>query len=62
MNRIDRLISVLTTLQSKKFVTADYIAEKYEISIRTVYRDIKAFLAGLFSKGIPKLERWKNQN
>ena len=42
MNRIDRLISVLTTLQSKKFVTADYIAEKYEISIRTVYRDIKA--------------------
>lgn len=38
MNRIDRLISVLTTLQSKKFVTADYIAEKYEISIRTVYR------------------------
>lgn len=42
MNRIDKLISVLTTLQSKKFVTADYIAEKYEISIRTVYRDIKA--------------------
>lgn len=42
MNRIDRLISVLTTLQSKKFVTADYIADKYEISIRTVYRDIKA--------------------
>lgn len=42
MNRIDRLIAVLTTLQSKKFVTADYIAEKYEISIRTVYRDIKA--------------------
>jgi len=42
MNRIDRLISVLTTLQSKKFVTADYIADKYEISVRTVYRDIKA--------------------
>lgn len=42
MNRIDRLISVLTTLQSKQFVTADYIADKYEISIRTVYRDIKA--------------------
>jgi len=42
MNRIDRLIAILTTLQSKKFVTAGYIAEKYEISIRTVYRDIKA--------------------
>jgi predicted DNA-binding transcriptional regulator YafY len=42
VNRIDRLIAVLTTLQSKKFVTLDYIADKYEISIRTVYRDIKA--------------------
>ena len=42
MNRIDRLIAVLTTLQSKRFVTADFIADKYEISIRTVYRDLKA--------------------
>lgn len=42
MNRIDRLIAILTTLQSKKFVTADFIADKYEISIRTVYRDLKA--------------------
>lgn len=42
VNRIDRLIAVLTTLQSKKFVTADYIADKYEISLRTVYRDMKA--------------------
>lgn len=42
MNRIDRLIGMLTTLQSKKFVTADFIADKYEISIRTVYRDLKA--------------------
>lgn len=42
MNRIDRLIAMLATLQSKKFVTADFIADKYEISIRTVYRDLKA--------------------
>lgn len=42
MNRIDRLIAVLTTLQSKRFVTADFIAGKYEISIWTVYRDLKA--------------------
>ncbi len=42
MNRIDRLIAMLTTLQSKKYVTADFIADKYEISIRTVYRDLKA--------------------
>lgn len=42
MNRIDRLIAILTTLQSKKFVTPEFIADKYEISIRTVYRDLKA--------------------
>lgn len=32
----------MTTLQSKKFVQAKYIADKYSISIRTVYRDLKA--------------------
>lgn len=42
MNRIDRLIAVLTTLQSKKYVSADVIAEKYDISLRTVYRDLRA--------------------
>ena len=42
MNRVDRLIAILTTLQSKRSVSADYIADKYEISIRTVYRDLKA--------------------
>ncbi|QQS36023.1 MAG: YafY family transcriptional regulator [Ignavibacteriales bacterium] len=42
MNRIDRLIAILTTLQSKKYVTAEFVAEKYEISLRTVYRDLKA--------------------
>ena len=42
MNRIDRLVAILTTLQSKKNVTAKFIADKYEISERTVYRDLKA--------------------
>lgn len=42
MNRIDRLIAILTILQSKKFVSADFIADQYGISVRTVYRDIKA--------------------
>ncbi|UTA67821.1 YafY family protein [Emticicia sp. 21SJ11W-3] len=49
MNRIDRLMAIVTTLQSKKFVSAESIAEKYEISVRTVYRDIKA----LGELGIP---------
>ncbi len=42
MNRIDRLFGILTLLQSRKFVTAETIAEKFGISIRTVYRDVKA--------------------
>lgn len=42
MNRIDRLHAILTHLQSKKRVTAQEIADRFNISLRTVYRDIKA--------------------
>ena len=49
MNRIDRLFGMLTLLQSKKYVTGEKIAEKFNISIRSVYRDIKA----LNEQGIP---------
>jgi predicted DNA-binding transcriptional regulator YafY len=49
MNRIDRLFGILTLLQSKKYVTGEKIAEKFNISIRSVYRDIKA----LNEQGIP---------
>src|SRR6185503_1047438 len=49
MNRIDRLFGILTYLQSKKFVPAEKIAEKFRISVRTVYRDVKA----LCEQGIP---------
>jgi predicted DNA-binding transcriptional regulator YafY len=49
MNRIDRLFGILTLLQSRKFVPAEKIAEKFGISVRTVYRDVKA----LCEQGIP---------
>jgi predicted DNA-binding transcriptional regulator YafY len=49
MNRIDRLFGILTLLQSKKYVPAEQIAEKFRISIRTVYRDVKA----LGESGLP---------
>jgi len=49
MNRIDRLLGILILLQSKKYTSAERIAEHYGISIRTVYRDIKA----LGEQGIP---------
>ncbi|MGV3538517.1 MAG: helix-turn-helix transcriptional regulator [Rufibacter sp.] len=49
MNRIDRLFGMLTCLQSKKYVSAEALAEKFQISVRTVYRDIKA----LGEQGVP---------
>lgn len=49
MNRIDRLMGILTFLQTKKFLQAQVIADRFNISIRTVYRDIKA----LTEQGIP---------
>lgn len=49
MNRIDRLFGILTLLQSRKFTSAEKISEKFGISIRTVYRDVKA----LSEQGIP---------
>ena len=49
MNRIDRLLGIVTFLQSKKYVPAEKIAEKFKISVRTVYRDIRA----LCEQGIP---------
>lgn len=49
MNRIDRLFGILTFLQSRKYVSAEKIAEKFKISVRTVYRDLKA----LSESGIP---------
>lgn len=49
MNRIDRLFGILILLQSKKHVSAETIANRFEISVRTVYRDVKA----LAEQGIP---------
>ena len=47
--RLSRLTAVLTQLQSKRILTAREIAEKHNVSIRTVYRDIRT----LESSGIP---------
>jgi predicted DNA-binding transcriptional regulator YafY len=49
LNRIDRLHAILTHLQSKKRVTAQEIADRFNMSLRTVYRDIKA----LDESGVP---------
>lgn len=49
MNRIDRLFGILLLLQTKKYISADKIADQFQISTRTVYRDIKALL----EQGVP---------
>ncbi len=49
MNRLTRITSILIHLQSKKVVTAKEIANRFEISLRTVYRDIKT----LQESGVP---------
>jgi predicted DNA-binding transcriptional regulator YafY len=50
-SRLSRLTSILLLLQSKRLVTANSIAQKFDISTRTAYRDIKA----LEEAGVPIL-------
>ena len=49
MNRINRVTSILIQLQSKKIIPAKEIAQRFNISLRTVYRDIRT----LEEAGIP---------
>jgi predicted DNA-binding transcriptional regulator YafY len=51
MNRIDRVTAILIQLQSRKIVKAQDIAERFKISLRTVYRDIRT----LEEAGVPIL-------
>ncbi|MBN3582145.1 YafY family transcriptional regulator [Algoriphagus aestuarii] len=47
--RLSRLTAILTQLQTKRLVTAKELADKFEVSKRTIYRDIKA----LEQSGVP---------
>jgi len=49
MNKFDRVISTLVLLQTKSVITAKTISDRFEISLRTVYRDITT----LKNAGIP---------
>lgn len=49
MNRLDRITAILIQLQSKKIVKAQEIADRFDISLRTVYRDV----ASLEEAGVP---------
>ncbi len=47
--RLSRLTAIITQLQSKRLITARYLAERHNVSIRTIYRDIST----LEKSGIP---------
>lgn len=46
--KLDRMIGILSILLQQKKVTAPYLAEKFEVSRRTINRDIEALcIAGI---------------
>lgn len=49
MNRLNRIAAILIQLQSKKVVKGQEIADRFSISLRTAYRDIKT----LEEAGVP---------
>jgi len=49
MTQLARLIHVLTLLKSKRVLTAPELSDKFEVSIRTIYRDIQK----LIEAGVP---------
>jgi predicted DNA-binding transcriptional regulator YafY len=49
MNRVDRLLALILFLQSKRLATAEEMARHFELSVRTIYRD----LAALGEAGVP---------
>lgn len=51
INRFSRLTAILIQLQTKRLITSTSLAEKFGVSVRTIYRDIKA----LEQAGVPIL-------
>lgn len=49
MNRIDRISALLVQLQSRPIVKASDMAERFEVSLRTIYRDMRT----LSETGVP---------
>lgn len=41
MPQLSRLISILTLLKSKRILTATELSDKFNVSVRTIYRDIR---------------------
>jgi predicted DNA-binding transcriptional regulator YafY len=49
MNRLERITAILLLMQSRKKITAQQLAQKFDTSVRTIYRDVKV----LEEAGVP---------
>ncbi|WP_316839075.1 YafY family protein [Pedobacter gandavensis] len=49
--RFDRIVAILIQLQSSRIVKAQELADRFQVSLRTIYRDIRS----LESSGVPIL-------
>lgn len=49
MNKFDRIVAILIQLQSKHIVKAQELSDRFEVSLRTIYRDIRS----LETAGVP---------
>lgn len=58
---LNRMLSIIYILMSKETVTARELAERFEVSVRTIYRDVE----NLSMAGIPvyakKGKKWRHQ-
>src|SRR5579863_8026126 len=55
MNRTDRLLAIVLELQAKKMLRAEDLAGTFEVSKRTIYRDMLALCeAGVPVVSLPK--------
>lgn len=48
-NRLVRITAILTQLQTKRLITSTFLAGKFKVSVRTIYRDIRV----LEQSGVP---------
>ncbi|WP_045690555.1 helix-turn-helix transcriptional regulator [Hymenobacter sp. AT01-02] len=56
MNRFDRIVAILMQLQTRRVVSGPSLAAQFEVSVRTIYRDIRTLeLAGVPLFGEPKV-------
>jgi len=49
LKKFNRILSIYMQLQAKNWITAQQFADRYDVSVRTIYRDIKSLEAA----GVP---------